>query len=97
MTLPIGDLVQLGVAGMAILALVLVTMFVVRSARRENDGSLKALLAQSHKREEALAYSLEMSREDRKRLEGVIEQNTEGWRDFMKVLIRVSALVEARG
>lgn len=93
---PISDIVQLGVAGMAILAMVALTMFFIRHLKRDADGTLKVLLAQSQKREEALAYSLEKSREDRLRLETIIEQNTEAWREALNGFTRFATIVEMR-
>lgn len=93
---PVSDIVQLGAAGMAILALVIIAIIALRFTRRESDAALKVMLVQSHKREEALAFSLEKSREDRMRLETIIEQNTEAWREALKAITRFATIVEMR-
>lgn len=95
---PASDLAQLGVAGMAIFALISVVVFALRAAHSHAKYSqaLEGLVRESMGREKALQFSLEKSREDRIRLEGILSQNTEAWRDSMQALARVAALVEVR-
>ena len=70
------ELVQLGVAGMAIFAMVIVVVFMVRHRDRDTRVAMQSLLLQGHEREKALSFTLEKSREDRIRLEGILERNT---------------------
>ncbi|HZU53213.1 MAG TPA: hypothetical protein VFF77_04930 [Holophagaceae bacterium] len=83
---------------MAIFALLAVIVFVFRSSasHRNYTFALNALVKESQAREQALLYSLEKSREDRIRLESILAQNTEAWRDSLQALARVAAIVEAR-
>ncbi|HEU4951527.1 MAG TPA: hypothetical protein VFT46_06230 [Holophagaceae bacterium] len=92
----VSDLVQLGVAGMAIFALVAVVLFMLKTRDRESDKALRALIAQGHAREQALAHALEKSREDRIRLEQILERNTDVIQEDIKLTTRVLTLLELR-